>query len=192
MSSKLITRTILGTAVVGATLFLAACQEESTTTERQESQRDRVAEAADRSVPAYQASNFVVRNTVNEYMRRMDDPNKIFYLYVMSDMGTPIGYYVARTPAVNICTFLTPPERVERQRHALLPPARDLRRLAVGRQAPALDGVFYGSGACNTEYFFDAETDAMIQIQGLNLFISDQPIQNIDAPRFQMQTQEEN
>lgn len=187
MSSKLMKRILVGSTGITASAFLlAACQEETTTTERQETQRDMVAEAADRSVPAYQASNFVVRNTVNEYMRRMDEPNKIFYLYVMSDMGTPIGYYVARTPATNICTFLTPPERVERHR-----PSGGNSTYVV-RQAPALDGVFYGSGACNTEYFFDAETDAMIQIQGLNLFISDQPIQNIDAPRFEMQAQEEN
>lgn len=174
-------RELITTGILSSILLLSACKEEqTTTTQRQEIQRDAVAENADRAVPAYQATNFVVRNTVNEYMRRMDEPNKIFYLYVISDVGTPIGYYVARTPAVNICTFMTPPERVESHR----PPGGNTTYLK--RQAPALDGVFYGQGACNTEYFFDAETDAMIQIQGLNLFISDQPIQNIDAPKFVM------
>lgn len=178
MQRKLITAALLSSA-----MFLAACQEEkNSTTERQEQQRDQVAELADRSVPAHRATNFVVRETINEYMRRMDEPNKTFYLYVMSDMGTAIGYYVARTPPVNICTFMTPPERVE----TYVGPNN---RGWVVRQAPALDGVFYGAGACSTEYFLDAETDALIMIQGLNLFVSDQPIQNIDAPKFVMEPQ---
>lgn len=178
-------RKLMLAMIATASLAVAGCNPttSASTTQRQEQARDQAASAADHSVPAYQATNFVVRQTINEYMRRMDEPNKIFYLYVISDLGTAIGYYVARTPPVNICTFMTPPERVERHKRAA-----ESQSTFLLRQAPALDGVFYGSGACSTEYFLDAETDALIMIQGLNLFVSDQPIQNIDAPQFVMQT----
>lgn len=160
-----------------AALALTACNEQSTT-QQQEATRDRIQDRAHQAVRVPEISNFLVRETVAEYMRRMDEPNKLFYVYVLADTGQILGYYIARGAPVNICTFLTPPDRFHRESG----PAYAMRK------APAADGVFYGDSACNTEYFFDAETDSLIQIQGLKLFISEQPLE-LDAEPIRVKSE---
>ena len=38
------------------------------------------------------------------------------------------------------------------------------------------DGVYYGSSTCDAWFFFDAATNAEIQIRGVNFYTSDQPL----------------
>lgn len=175
MRSKLkVTLTILISA-----MFLAACMEESTS-DRQEADRSNIMDRAYEQIPTPQLQNFVKRRAVSEYMERMDEPNKTFYIYVIADTGNVMGYYVSRGGPINICTFMTPPDRVSYERS----------QGRVVREAPGIDGLYYGGdGACDTEYFFDAETDAMIQLNGLNLFVADQPL-DIEANPINVKTQE--
>ncbi|WP_019558521.1 hypothetical protein [Thioalkalivibrio sp. ALE12] len=172
-------RTVIATIALAATaLTLSGCNEASTS-QQQETARDNIMDRAHQSVRIPEVSNFLTREYVAEYMRRMDEPNKTFYVYVVADTGQMLGYYVARSAPVNICTFLTPPDRVERTTSSSVG--------RVLRKASGADGVYYGDSACNTEYFFDAETDALVQIQGLNLFVSDQPLE-MDAKPIRVQT----
>lgn len=177
LNKKLNIGKIFAVMLFGLVFMLAGCNVESTS-QQQESSRDSNMDRAHTRVPVPQPRNFVTREMVAEYMKRMDVPNKLFYIYILADNGNMIGYYVSRGHPVNICTFMTPPDRVERG-----PNNR------FTRQAPAIDGLYYGSGACNTEYFLDAETDVLIMVRGLNAFISEQPL-DIDVPVFRVKVED--
>ena len=98
----------------------------------------------------------------------------------MSDVGTITHYFVAEYRPVSTATFLTPTKRVGYSSSygvATLP-------------APALDGTYYGSGGASDQYFFfDAETDAFIELKGLNYIVSDQPFE-VDAPQLTLKSEE--
>lgn len=162
---KLISVVVLAMSFV----FLAGCMDrEPTTSQKQEHKRDSLMDKANYQVPIPTISNFVARKSVAEYMRRMDEPNKTFYIYVLADTGNIIGYYVASSQPVNICTFMSPTDKVER--HTTSGGGN------VKRAAPANDGLYYGAGGCNVDYFFDANSGALIQLRDLKMVITDQPL----------------
>lgn len=154
-----------------STFGLSGCK--LSTSQQQEKERDALMTRANNEVPIPHVHNFLARKAVAEYMKRMDVPNKLFYIYVVANNGVIIGYYVAKTQVVNICTFLAPTDKVDNSHtdHSIL------------RKAPADDGLYYGAGACNVDYFFDANSNALIQLKGLNYFISDQPL-NLETKAF--------
>tara|TARA_B100000929_G_scaffold290599_1_gene284871 strand:+ start:32489 stop:33004 length:516 start_codon:yes stop_codon:yes gene_type:complete len=150
---------------------VTACKGGQSTSQKQEQTRTEVLNRADAAVPTPVISNFIARKTVAEYMRRMDQPNKLFYIYIVADTGNIIGYYVSRGKPVSSCLNMTPPDRGDYYRNGGV----------INRVAPSLNGLYNaGGGACNSTYFFDAETDALVEISGLNLFTADQPL-NLDA-----------
>lgn len=113
-------------------------------------------------------------------MKRMDKPQKTFYIYILADNGSFVGYYVAQYRPVSVGTYLTPTYReyqIDYGDHQLGP-------------APSLDGTYRSTGGdASSYYFFDAETDAYIELNGLNYFVSDQPL-NIDAPQLNVQVEQ--
>ena len=148
------------------------CEVEESTTEKAEKEQESIMQRARSQEPTYHPKNFLTRKNVNKWMKRMDDPSKIFYIYVMADNGSITHYFVAQYRPVSTATFLTPPKR-----------EWDIWEQNVLGPAPALDGVFYGDGAGDQYFFFDAETDAFISLKGLNYILSDQPLR-VDAPKI--------
>lgn len=149
-------------ALIAATL-LAACVPEQTQKQGERTQED-IMKRAIQSVPVPQTRNFLTRESVAKWLERQDVPDRPHYVYVFSDMGQVIGYYVAQSRPVCTNTFMTPPKRtVGGNSRAVI-------------DAPALDGVYYGSGPCDQWFFFDAATDAMIELSGFKIFTSDQPL----------------
>lgn len=150
------------------------CDMETSTQEAGEKEQESVMKRARANAPLPEINNFLTRKNVVKWMERMDTPSKIFYIYVYSDAGAPIGYFTAQYKPVSTATFLTPTKReieVIGTPHPLGP-------------APALDGTYYGEGGASQQYFwFDAETDALIEIKGLNYIISDQPL-SLDVPKL--------
>jgi hypothetical protein len=163
--------------LIALSFMVTGCNGEASTTEKQEQTRSSLMDKANASVPIPRIDNFLARQSVAEYMRRMDNPSKTFYIYVLGDNGNTIGYYVAKSQPMNICSFMSPTDKVE-ERYG---------DPDVVRQAPALDGLYYGSSGCNVDYFFDAETDALIQLNGLNYMITDQPLK-LDAKPLKVQS----
>ena len=137
--------------------------------EKGEQTQEKIMDRASTSVPTYVPSNFLTRKAVNKWMHRMDVPNKTFYIYLLGNNGNYIGYYVGQTRPISICTLLTPSKRLEYgdrgQYHGdfVVP-------------SPTLDGVYSSGSDCKSYYFFDAETNAYVEINGLNFFVSDQPL----------------
>lgn len=167
---------VVALILVGA-LVLAGCEQKQTSRETGVKTQEEIMKKAQKQVPVPQVNNYLTRKTVAKWMKRQDTPSKMYYIYIFADTGNVIGYYTAQSRPVNICTFLTPPNR---EVHVSGSGANPLGR------APALDGVYYGEGSCNQWYFFDAETDAMIEITGLNFISTDQPLR-IDAQPIEVQ-----
>lgn len=143
-------------------------------------EQESIMQRATNAYPTYNPRHFLTRDAVNKWMRRMDTPDKLFYVYVFTAMGQPIGYYVAQTRPVSACTFLTPPDRIVY--------ANNGRSNVV--QAPALDGVYYGQGGCDRSFFFDATTDAFIELPNGTFHTADQPL-SIEAGPIQVELADE-
>lgn len=153
--------------VLAAALFLAAC-EDDTQQQGARVQEDLMGRAISR-VPVPQTQNFLTRESVAKWMRRQDTPDRPHYVYIFADTGQVIGYYVAQSRPVSTCTFMTPPVRPYRTNGSS-------GQYPLG-PAPALDGVYYGGGgSCDQWFFFDAATDAMVEVSGFKIFTSDAPL----------------
>lgn len=162
------------TIVAVAVFALAGCERSTETSSREQGAKEQEAimTRAINSSPTYQPTNFLTRDYVNEYMKRMDDVNKVFYIYVLGNNGNMVGYYTGSRP-VSVCTTITPPDKPLWRR------GNNGGNTMVTTQAPQLDGV-YSSGACDAYFFFDNATDALIEIKGLNFFTADKPL-DVDA-----------
>lgn len=164
-----------------ATFTLTGCKDgQSSTRDQGAQEQETIMQRAVRKHPTPQPTNFQTREAVVEWMKRMDNPDSTYYVYLMGNNGQQLGYYVAQTRPISACTFLTPPDRLAHGEWG-----QGYGDFVV--QAPALDGVYAGGG-CNSYFFFDAATDAYIEIQGLNFFVADQPL-SIEADPIRVSTQ---
>lgn len=143
--------------------LLAGCFEPSVRSNSVDAQQ-RVTERALKAVPVPVVTNFLAREAVAKQVRRLDEAGKLFYVYIIGDNGQQIGYYVSNTRPVATCTLLTPPEEVLSNGYGSVV------------KAPGLGGTYSPAPSCAGVFFFDAATDAYIEIAGLNYFVSDQPL----------------
>lgn len=152
---------------VAAALALAGCLPDDTQRQGARVQEDLMGRAMSK-VAVPETQNFLTRESVAKWMRRQDTPDRPHYVYIFADTGQVIGYYVAQSRPVSTCTFMTPPMREYSVAGSGPNPLGP---------APALDGVYYGSGgACDQWFFFDAATDAMVEVSGFKIFTSDAPL----------------
>lgn len=158
-------------------LIPIACEIEESAQESGEKEQESIMQRARAQEPTYIPQYFLTRKYVNKWMETMDVPNKLFYIYVMADNGSFVGYYVAQYRPVSTATFLTPTKQIAYRGNygvAILP-------------SNALDGTYYGSGGASDQYFwYDAETGAFIEIKGLNYILQDQPLA-VDVPRLKIE-----
>lgn len=125
-------------------------------------------ERATATVPVPQVNNFLSREAVAKQVKRLDEKGKLFYVYILGNNGQQLGYYVSNTRPVATCSLLTPPDEIWKTQNST-------GNLSQRLTAPGLGGT-YSPGPCNSVFFFDAATDAYIEISGLNYFVSDQPL----------------
>lgn len=164
------TRIVCGLAVaVGLVFGASGCIEgKQDTREKSSHAQESLMERATAETPVPKINHFVVRKAVAKWLKRNDVPNKLFYVYVMTPMGQPLGYFVSQHYPVSYSALMTPPDTIVNGNwngndHVV--------------SAPALDGVWYGGGgATDLWYFFDAETDALISLKGGMMFFTDQPL----------------
>src|SRR3990167_8905729 len=160
---------LLVLGVVGA--LATACTKEIGGKQREAAirEREQVFEKAQRLAPTPQLENFPTRKALVKFTERQDLLDHPWYVYILSDFGSVIGYYVAQTRPVNSCDFLSSTEKVfeDAEGNLIL-------------TAPSLDGIFYGgagaSSGCDEWFFFDSATDALIEIRGVKFFTADQPL----------------
>lgn len=146
-------------------LAVTGCSSDQSPRQKGEETQQNFMEEAQSQEPTYDVNHYLTRKYVNKWMKRMDTPTNVFYIYIFADTGNCVGYYVAQYKPISTATFLTPPDKAE-----------DLGQSGPSVQAPALDGVYYGEGAGAEYFWFDAETDAMLNLKGLNYIASDKPL----------------
>jgi len=162
-------------------VLLVGCQQprKKTTQEKGQQEQESTMSRARAAYPTPQVDEFLTRKNVVKWMERMDQPGKIFYIYVMSDTGSITHYFVAEYRPVSVSTYLTPTKKIKRY-------SSSYGAYGFTYPAPALDGTYYGEGGASDQYFFfDAETDAYIELKGLNYIVSDQPFE-VKAPQIKI------
>lgn len=156
-------------------LLMASGCESSSTNKGIETQE----EAMDKAMKSEQVpelDHFRTREAITKWMERMDKPSKTYYIYLLSNTGSKIGYYVGKTRPISVGTYLTPTKKEYHVGggsgpHPLGP-------------APSLDGTYDAGGSTSSQYFFfEAGSDAYMEIKGVNYLVSDQPL-SVDAPRI--------
>lgn len=168
MSMKVITTTLFAVVALFTMGNSGGCKRPANARSEGEKTQETVMQKARSKVPVPDVNNFRTREAVAKWMRRMDTPSKIFYVYQYGMNGNIIHYWTAKTRPISVCSYLTPTEKVIYSGHQ--------RGVAVGG-APALDGVYSnGGGGCGQVFFFTADTDAMVMLDGGNLLTVDQPL----------------
>ncbi|MFW6246903.1 MAG: hypothetical protein ACOC22_01870 [bacterium] len=163
--------------IITMSISFTSCFEEKTNTQRDgERKQEEVMARASQNERVPEVNNFLTRRAVIKWVERMDTPDKLFYIYIVADNGSTIGYFVAQYRPVSTATYLTPPSRVYKHSYGNL-----------SLQSPSLDGTYYGEGGASNQYFFFcAETDAFIELQGLNYILMDQPLKGLNVPRLEV------
>ena len=154
-------------------VLLTGCTQASVQRVRSVEQRAKMFARAEKIYPIPLTVNFPAREMLVKFTEREDVKNHPYYVYVFSDVGTIIGYYVAQSFPVSINAFLSSTE--EFNNGAIL-------------TAPSLDGIYYGgSGAVSGDgwFFFDAATDALVILYGFKIFVIDQPLK-VEAKRLEI------
>lgn len=126
--------------------------------------------------PVYQTQNFLSRRAINKWTERLDTPDKLWYVYLMTESGAFIGYHVCNTVPLSYGVSITnPKQRIE---------GYGTGDATVVMPAPGSDGVFYAGTSNDVHYCFDAETDALITFNTEFVYY-DQPI-NVEAPELRL------
>lgn len=117
-------------------------------------------------------SDFPLRKDLVEFTLREAKPGP-WYIYIQTDAGTYTAYYVAKNKPQNSCNFLSETKTTFNN---------------VVRDAPSLDGIYYGgtgaSGACDAWFWFDAGTNALVESR-FKFTVSDQALA-IDVPEIKV------
>ena len=173
MKKKLI-GLFMAVVLVATSVCVSACDAEPTPQDVDQAVQEDILSRGQVAEPVYMVQNFLSRKAINEWSKRMDTPDKLWYVYEYSEAGAVLGYYISRTVPLSYGVGLTNPQQKVYGGSAG----------NVVIAAPGVDGVFYG-GVDNTLYFFfDAETDTLIMTNN-NIKVLDQPL-DIDAPLFRI------
>lgn len=123
--------------------------------------------------PAHTMVHSPTRDTINGWIDTWSKPGKVAYVYLQNAAGEITGYYVLKGLPVSYCTSLTPNYKV------IVPEVTGDNSVPLMVPAPAIDGVYYSGGECNTYYGFDATTGAYVEYTaglGINVLLYDQPL----------------
>ena len=113
-----------------------------------------VLERATRSVPAYEPTEFPIRESINWYLEETEK-DSIWFVYMLSLEGRAIFYIVSDILPLSVCRSITAPDRI------VNPAGRDLTDHVIS--APSLTGTYGSSGECNDYFVRDATTGAFIK-----------------------------
>lgn len=181
-------------AIVLASAFaLAGCKTEATPTAAAQAEAQNVHAQQDvkaratTAVPVPNNSNFQARKNLAEFMSRVDEAGKIWYVYERAPLsGEILGMYTSSSYPQSVCTFMTPPEELKTSRGDYNQYGSEMTHVTT---AIALDGVYYKGGDC-PDFFFDYNTGAMIVLDSDAVTIAvDQPL-DVDAPDYSFVVQD--
>lgn len=161
---------VIAIAIIGVFL-LTACEPDKSAAQRDQDSQEDMMDRAHTEEPMYQIENFLSRRSINEWTKRMDTPDKLWYIYLMTDSGAFVGYHICDTVPLSYGVSLTNPQQYY-SNGATLP-------------APGVDGVYYSGADPSVHYCFDAETGALITFN-LRFVHYDMPL-DLDVPRLRLE-----
>jgi hypothetical protein len=147
-------------ALLIAGILVTGCSDPPNTVERQEQQRQQSIETILTNQPGYNMKYSPGRNTLNEWGRAMDDPNKPLYVYLFDSVGHKIMYFVIEGPPVSYCASLLPSQKLENA------DGGDGYDMEVPMPAPSQDGLFYVAGNCTQMIGLDYNTGEIVEWTG--------------------------
>jgi hypothetical protein len=110
-------------------------------------------------------------------MERLDVPEKLWYIYLLSDAGTITAYHISSTYPLSLGVGMTNPEQIA---------VRSSYGIGV-LPAPGIDGVFWAGCDEDAYYFFDASTGAMGQFN-CKYLLYDAPL-DINVPLLKIKAE---
>lgn len=158
-------------AIAVLAVSVTGCYENQPTSQEKGAKvQESVMQKAIAAVPVPGINNFPTRRNIARYMEHDNKPDQTHYVYVYIPGIGPVGYFVADSAPTNICTGMTPPQRLTRvdmgSYNGEIPMA-----------SPGLDGVYYGNSGCDKWYFFDTVTGAKMEMGGnMAFFITSEPL----------------
>lgn len=181
MKQLITKRRMIVSGLAAATILLSASCTDDGSPAPEQAERDIKQQTYDRlteqqpalGIEAYSPT----RETINFWLETWgDQPGKLSYVYLMASNGQLVGYYVLQGLPVNYCAELTPPFDIRKgggtgHTDLLVP-------------MPAMDGVYYTGGACETYYGKDATSGSFIQYSvgnGMNHLLYEQPLPRQDV-----------
>ena len=141
-------------ALLTLSLSLTACGSNARDATLSREAQNASSERAFAAVPPYIPNEYTAREDINWYLQETEGRHT-WYVYALSMTGEPLFYIVRAMKPRNICVSITAPDRL----------AGGSSGYAV-RNAPALDGVYYGGAGCNAYYMRDAATGGGIELAG--------------------------
>lgn len=127
---------------------------------------------ADAQVPTPNITNFPRRKTLADAVVRQSLPNHPWYVYVLGMNGNIEYYFVAKSVPVNDCDYLSATQNVVSAGDN----GSDGSAGVVVLDSPSLEGIYQSSSGCSTLTFFDATTNAEIQLNAGQAIILDRPL----------------
>lgn len=169
----LVTIAIIGIVAVILVASFAEAGGGQSTQEADQATQEQILRRAQSVEPVYQTQNFLSRRAINKWTERLDTPDKLWYVYLMTESGAFIGYHVCNTVPLSYGVSITNPQQII-----------DRHEGDVAIPSPGSDGVLYAGTSNDVHYCFDAETDALITFNTEFVYY-DQPI-NVDAPELRL------
>lgn len=167
-------RRVIAALIAAAALVLTGCtggdgSAQSEERDRQQSNYEILVE----NQPAEQMAYSPTRETINFWIETWDEPGKLSYVYLQGANGELLGYYVLEGLPVSYCASQSPTYGISSSSNG-----------KVVYPRPAMDGVYYSGGQCDTYYGKDASTGTYLEYTaglGINVLLYEEPLPRQDV-----------
>lgn len=175
-------RRLIALAAALIALAVAGCTDDNAQGEERQRQQGNY-EVLTENQPADTMDYSPTRETINFWIDTWDEPGKLSYVYLQGANGELLGYYVLEGLPVSYCASLTPTYTYEKHGGS-----------NWSQDAPAMDGVYYSGGQCDTYYGKDATTGTYIEYTaglGINVLLYEEPLPRPDVEPLGQTTTED-
>ncbi len=158
------------TVIVGSVLLFAlvGCTGPPDAAERDSDAKVNAYEQLQRQQPAERMDYSPARNSINKWVQQWEVPGKLSYVYLYSESGVPLGYYIFEGLPVSYCTSQTRPVQ----------PQWDAGAGALLVPLPGVDGTYSSGAACDQYFGVEANTGTILEFGGggISYLLSERPL----------------
>jgi hypothetical protein len=161
----------MATIVITIVIGTAACSGPPNAAERDSEAKVDAYEQLQRQQPAERMDYSPARNTINRWVQQWETPGKLSYVYLYSESGVPLGYYIFEGLPVSYCTSQTRPFTWEDR-------PGDGTNASAEVPAPGIDGTYSSGAGCDQYYGIEANTGTILEFGGggISYLLSERPL----------------